>query len=241
MARTVLVTGGGTGIGRAIAAAFAAGGDQVFITGRREAVLREAAAALGSSVTPIVCDATDPEQVVGLRKQLPGQLDVLVNNAGGNQDFVAGPPADLREVAEQFRANLSTNLLSAVLTTGAVEEAMADGGAIVQLSSFAADRGAGSYGAAKAALNAWNVMLASRVGPRGITANVVSPGYIVETEFFARGMPPEFHQERVEETMLKRAGDPSDIAGVVHFLASPAARHITAQVINVNGGARTTR
>jgi len=81
MARNVVVTGGGTGIGRAVAASFAARGDTVVITGRRGEPLQRAAAALGSGVRAVVCDATDPTQVEALRAQLPASVDVLVNNA----------------------------------------------------------------------------------------------------------------------------------------------------------------
>ncbi len=243
MSRTIVVTGGGTGIGRAIAAAFVAhdGDDQVFITGRRLGVLEEAAAALGKSVSAIACDASDPDQIEVLRDTLPDSVDVLVNNAGGNREFDAPPGDDLRDVAALWRANFDSNLLSAVLTTAAVEHQLEDGGAVINIGSFAADRGNGSYGAAKAALASWNIHLANRLGARGITSNVVSPGYIDRTEFFAERMSHQFHEARVAETMVGRAGQPDDIAGVTHFLASPAARHITGQVIHVNGGALTTR
>src|SRR4051794_27486803 len=92
MSRTVVVTGGGTGIGKAVAAAFAAQGDRVYITGRRQAPLDETAAELGELVTGVVCDATDPEQIAALRDKLPEKVDVLVNNAGGNRELDGAPP-----------------------------------------------------------------------------------------------------------------------------------------------------
>jgi 3-oxoacyl-[acyl-carrier protein] reductase len=242
MTRTVVVTGGGTGIGKAIAAAFAADGDRVVITGRRVQVLQDTAAELGESVSAIACDATDPDQVAALRDQLADPVDVLVNNAGGNRDLFDVPAGDdLLALADKWRGNLEGNLLSAVLTTAALEKQLVPGGSVIHIGSFASDRAAGSYGAAKAALASWNITLATRLGARGITANVVSPGYIGDTEFFRDRANAQFVEARVGETMVGRAGTPEDIAAAVRFLASPAARHITAQVLHVNGGALTTR
>ncbi|MET8139230.1 SDR family oxidoreductase [Sphaerisporangium sp. NPDC005288] len=261
MTRTVVVTGGGTGIGYAVAAAFAEQGAHVYITGRREPVLAEARSRLGDGVSTVVCDATDPDQIEALRDQLPTTVDVLVNNAGGNRDLDGpgpgagapqlgavglsgqGPrtPDNLHALAAAWRANLEGNLVSAVLMTAALDKQLAPGGAVVHIGSFAADRGAGSYGAAKAGLNSWNLFLARQLGARDITSNVVSPGYIADTEFFRDRNGQQFHDARVAETMNGRAGYPEDIAGAVVFLASPAARHVTGQVLNVNGGALTTR
>jgi 3-oxoacyl-[acyl-carrier protein] reductase len=241
MSRTVVVTGGGTGIGRAVAAAFATDGDRVFITGRRQEVLEKAAHGLGPGVTPVVCDATDADQVTALRARLPERVDVLVNNAGGTAGFQYPAGDDLVAMSAYWRSNLDANLMGAVLTTTALDPLLPAGAAVVHIGSFAADRGQGAYGAAKAALASWNIFLARRLGGRGITANVVSPGYIAETEFFGPGAAEEFHRARVAETMVGRPGYPDDLAGLVRFLASPEARHITGQVMHVNGGALTTR
>lgn len=240
MARTAVVTGAGTGIGRAIAATLAADDTQVFITGRRADVLNDTAAALGPLVTAVVCDATDPDQVAILRDKIGDVVHVLVNNVGSATNFTGPSSNDLHAVAEHWRSDLDANLLSAVLTTTALEPKLATGSAVIHIGSFATDRGQGSYGAAKAALASWNVHLAKKLGQRGITANVVSPGFIADTEFFGEA-PPAFQQARIAETMVGRAGQPEDIAGLVHFLTSPQARHITAQVLHVNGGALHTR
>jgi 3-oxoacyl-[acyl-carrier protein] reductase len=131
--------------------------------------------------------------------------------------------------------------LTAVLVTTALSPRLVDGGAVINIGSIAADRGAESYGAAKAALATWNLSLAAELGPRGITANVVSPGFVAETEFFRDRLADERRERLVRETSTGRAGTPDDVAATIHFLASPGARHITRQVLRVNGGAWTTR
>ena len=133
--------------------------------------------------------------------------------------------------------------MSAVLTTTALTGRLAVGGTVVLLSSIAAERGSGggSCGAAKAAVAAWNVDLSAELGARGITANVVSPGFVADTEFFHGRMTGERRKTLLNQTRNKREGRPDDIAETVFFLASAGARHITGQVINVNGGAVTTR
>ncbi|MFD0415982.1 SDR family NAD(P)-dependent oxidoreductase [Streptomyces sp. NPDC127108] len=239
MARTILVTGGGTGIGRAIALHFAAAGDRVTVTGRRPGPLAELAAQ--ADVRTAVCDHTDPAALTRLLADLPERIDVLVNNAGGNIAFDADGKTDLASYARDFRANLDANLVGAALTTKALEDRLADGGAVVHIGSIAAEQAAGSYGAAKAGLANWNIDLAQRLGRRGVTANVVSPGYIADTEFFRDQLSGERREQLVAATATGRAGVPADIAGTVAFLASPAARHITGQVLHVNGGARATR
>ncbi|MFC4057949.1 SDR family NAD(P)-dependent oxidoreductase [Planomonospora corallina] len=241
--REIVVTGGGTGIGHAIAAAFAAQGDRVTVTGRREHVLKEAADRLDAGRTGqvgyAVFNAANPVAVGEALDRLPARVDVLVNNAGGNTDLDrASADDDLMDVAESWWANLNANLMSAVLVTTALAPRLADGGRIVTIGSIAArGTGSGSYGAAKAALEAWTADLAAELGPRDITANVVSPGLVVETEFFRGRLTEEGVRRRVESTRNGRAGTPEDVAQTVRFLASPEARHITGQVIHVNGGA----
>ena len=118
--RQVIVTGGGTGIGRAVAAAFAGAGDQAVITGRRAAVLKETAAEIGPGVRGVAFDAADPAQIEAALADLPSQVDVLVNCAGGNTDIGAAPPAGLAGLAAAWRANLDANVLTAVLVTEAL-------------------------------------------------------------------------------------------------------------------------
>lgn len=238
MSRTILITGGGTGIGRAIASAFLAENPRadVHITGRREDVIKETAAAIGA--TPHVCDHTDPASLAALGEALPARLDVLVNNAGGN---TGGGGESLADIAQAWRAQLDANLMTAVLTTELLGPRLREGGAVVHIGSIAADKGAAAYGAAKAALGSWNIGLARELGPRGVTANVVAPGYIGETEFFGTSMTEQRHDTLVGLTFMGRPGVPGDIAGTVRFLASEGARYLTGQVLNVNGGAWITR
>jgi 3-oxoacyl-[acyl-carrier protein] reductase len=234
--RTIVVTGGATGIGRATAERFRADGDEVVITGRREDVLAKTAADLGAR--GVVCDATDPEQAQRLLDELPEQVDVLVNNAGGNTDF-GREQGGLAQLKANWLANLEANLLSAVLTTTALKPRLTT--AVIHLGSIAGARGPGSYGASKAALATWNLDVAAELGPRGITSNVVAPGFTADTEFFQGQLTDERRAQLLEATMTKREGTVTDIVETIHFLASPGARHLTGQVLHVNGGALTSR
>jgi 3-oxoacyl-[acyl-carrier protein] reductase len=243
--RIVLVTGGGNGLGKAVAARFVADGDTVFITGRNAGRVADTAADIDAK--PIAGDATNPAQVARIAGDIGDDLDVLVNMAGGNTDFTAtaagpgGPVAELERVAAAWRANLDANLLSAVLTTTAVLGKLRAGGSIVNVGSIGAEYASTSYGAAKAALAAWTAGLSAEVGARGLTANVISPGYIAETDFFRGGLTEERKATLIKATHDGRAGRPGDIAETAYFLASAGARHITGQTLHVNGGAHTTR
>jgi NAD(P)-dependent dehydrogenase (short-subunit alcohol dehydrogenase family) len=242
--RNIVVTGGGTGIGFEIARTFAMSGAAVTITGRRTEVLSDAAGRIGARA--VAFDASDPTSVAAALADLPDRVDVLVNNAGGNTDLsdddgvAAADPttADgLAALARRWQANLDANVVSAVLVTAALTSRLADNARVINFSSIAARNGADSYGAAKAAVEAWTASLAADLGSRGITVNVVSPGLVLDTEFFRGRMTPDGIERRVAATRNGRPGTPADIAATVDFLASPGAGHITGQVIHVNGGA----
>jgi 3-oxoacyl-[acyl-carrier protein] reductase len=242
MTRVAVVSGGGTGIGRAVAAAFAAAGDDVVIVGRRADVLDRAAKELGDRVVPIVADLAEvggAQRVAATVRERFGRVDVLVNNAGGavgSSDGLGRAAA----AAEAWTANFRANVLTAVLLTEALTDLLAEGGRIVLLSSIAAFRGSGTgaYGGSKAALHPYAIDLANALGPRGITVNVVAPGYTTDTEFFGDAMTAERHDRLVGQTATGRAGTVDDVAATIGWLASPAAGHVTAQIIQVNGGAR---
>ena len=241
MSRIVFVTGGGSGLGRAVAVRFLAAGDTVIITGRDAGRLAATAQEIGAR--PVPCDATDPEQVARMAGEVGASLDVLVNMAGGNTDFTrsASRPADLGDLAAAWRANLDANLLSAVLTISALLPRLRAGGTIINVSSIGAEYASTSYGAAKAALAAWTAGLSAEVGPKGLTANVISPGYIAGTGFFRGRLTEQREATLIGATHDGRAGRPGDIAETAYFLASDGARHITGQTLHVNGGAHTTR
>jgi 3-oxoacyl-[acyl-carrier protein] reductase len=238
LTRTVLVTGGTSGIGRAIARRFAADQADVFITGRHADTVAQTAKEM--EVSGVVCDGTDSGRVAALAARF-GELDVLVNAAGGlpSAARVGGPP--LEALRAEWTASLAQNLLTAVMTTVAVRDKLTHGGAVISIGSIGAERRGGSYGAAKAALAAWNAALSAELAPCGVTCNVISAGYIAGTNFFGGELSDERYRALVAETHNKRPGAVEDIAETAYFLASAGARHITGQTIHVNGGAFTTR
>jgi 3-oxoacyl-[acyl-carrier protein] reductase len=246
--RTVVISGGGTGIGLAAARCFARDGDNTVLIGRRAAVLEEAASHLAGAV-PCPADLTRPEdaaRAAAFVAERFGTVDVLINNAGGNGGLEPGPESEdlLAAAAHAWTVNFRLNTLTAVLLTEALRDRLASpGGRVLFLSSIAAYRGSGSgaYAASKAALHPYAFDLARTLGPRGITVNVVAPGVVDDTEFFGGAMTEERHQRLVAETLTGRAGEPGDVAETLHWLASHAAGHITAQVLQVNGGAERGR
>lgn len=200
-------------------------------------MLEAAAGKLGPDVAWHSADLGDPEQVERLADAIDGPVDVLVNNAGGGTSF--GPKQSLADVAHAWLGEFQVNVLTAVLLTTALLPTMRrPGGRIISISSIAALRGGGgAYSAAKAALHGWTLDLATGLGPEGITANVVAPGYVAETEFFGDRMTQAGHLDRVRQTLVNRAGTPADVAAAVCYLAAPEAGYVTGQILQVNGGA----
>ncbi|NGO11092.1 SDR family oxidoreductase [Streptomyces sp. HC44] len=242
MARNVVISGGGTGIGLAAARAFAADGDQVLLLGRRAEVLEQADV---PGALTYAADLSAVEGVRGVERFVAaefGTVDVLVHSAGGAGylEPKAGSDDPLVIAAYDWTLNFRLNTLTSALLTEALRDRLASpGGRLLFLSSIAAYRGSGSvpYAASKAALHPYAFDLARQLGPRGITVNVVAPGYVEDTGFFGETMDEARRERLIAETSTGRAGTPGDIASTLHWLASPAAAHITAQIIQVNGGA----
>jgi len=242
-----VVSGGGSGIGRASALRLAADGHRVIVVGRRaEALERTCAAAPAGAVIPFAADLSTPEgaEAVAARVAEEGKpLDAVVAAAGGRGPY-GSPDDSVTEIARVWQAAFDLNVLTAVLFVEALVPALArPGGAVVLFSSLGVWRpsGIGSYAGAKGALHGFVASLAKRLGPDGITANTIAPGYVPDTEFFGEGgVDPSFHEQLVGETTLGRAGTSAEIASLVSWLVNGNG-FTTGQVISANGGAGLLR
>jgi 3-oxoacyl-[acyl-carrier protein] reductase len=242
MTRTVVVSGGGTGIGLAVAARFAKD-DNVILVGRRENVLADAAAELGDNASYVAADlgtVEGAERVAAHTTERHGSVDVIAACAGG---IALGSGDGLAAASQAWRDNLAINVMTAVHLVEALKPQLNEDGRILLYSSIAAYRGSGNgaYAASKAALHPYAIDLASVLGPKRITANVIAPGYIEETEFFGDSMTETRRSTLIGQTLNGRAGTPADIAELSYWLAAPEAGHVTAQIIQSNGGAMVGR
>lgn len=243
--RRALVTGGATGIGRAISEAFIDNGAAVAIGYRSSSTaaneLMERAAK--APAVALSADLTDPNQVDHLcseaAERLGGPIDILVNNAG---DVLDMRPL-LEAPIEAWHDTLSLDLTAAMLTSRLLAPGMRDHGwgRIINISSISAYTGGGggatAYVAAKGGLSAMTRSLAKELGPFGVTVNTVAPGVIL-TAIHERTNSPENLEALRLTTAAKRLGQPSDCAGAVLFLASEAASYVSGSTIAVNGGMR---
>jgi 3-oxoacyl-[acyl-carrier protein] reductase len=233
-----LVTGASRGIGAAIADRLAALGATVFGTATTESgaqAIGERLAAHGGHGR--VLNVTDPAAIEGLIDSIAketGAVSILVNNAGITRDQLL-----MRMKEEDWSAIMETNLTSVFRTSKAVMRGMmkARKGRIISIASVVGvtgNPGQANYAAAKAGIIAFSKSLAREIGSRGITVNVVAPGFI-DTDM-TRALPEEQRTALLSGIALGHLGEPGDIAEAVAFLASPAAKYITGETLHVNGG-----
>jgi NAD(P)-dependent dehydrogenase (short-subunit alcohol dehydrogenase family) len=241
--RTALVTGGSRGIGRAVAAGFAAGGARVAIGFLRnhEAADETLAALPGGPHLKVQADVGDPASVQGMIDRVTselGALDILVNNAG---IWVEHPLDEIDYDAWQsaWRRTLDANLVGPANVCYCAARWMIDhgGGRIVNVSSRGAFRGepeGPAYGASKAGLNAMSQSLARRLAPHGITVGVVAPGF-VETDMAAGFLEGPGGDEIRAQSPFGRVARPEEVAAAVLFLAGDGSEFASGTIIDVNG------
>lgn len=236
--RVAVVTGAGTGIGRAISRSLAFGGWRVVLVGRRRDVL-DALAAESDAMAAFDADVSDPAAVETLTAQIVerfARVDLLVANAGSGHP---GPTDTLAEVAEHWMGTVARVVLPAVLIEQGLRPYLArPGGRVVVITSAAAKGGGGpaAYGAAKAALNRWVTAQASLLGPEGITVNAVAPGFVPDTELYGGAVDADWAAKIARGIAVGRPGTPEDIADAVCWLACPESGFVNGTVVEVDGG-----
>ncbi len=238
--KVAVVTGGGRGIGFAIASHMAGNGAKLVIAGRSEATLKAAVDALGEGTSYCIADVAQEEGVEALARFVEGRygaVDILVNNAGSNPYYKRVEDTSL----EEWSAVVDVNLTGVFLCTRAFGKPMlARGkGSIINITSIAATSGlarTAAYGAAKAGVESMTRSLARDWAKRGVRVNCVAPGY-VETDLTAGIAANERLADSIKErTPLGRLALPEEVVGAVAFLASDAASYVNGATIKVDGG-----
>lgn len=236
--QVALVTGGSRGIGLAIAKSLAEAGASIAVVGRNEERAVEAAATLpGDGHRGYGVDVSNSEAVDALIKTVEadiGPIDILINNAGVTRDNVL-----MRLKDEDWTDVLDTNLRGAFNTIRAVSRGMMKrrAGRVINISSvvgISGNKGQANYAASKAGLIGLTKSVARELASRGVLVNAIAPGYI-DTDMTS-DLPEAAREALLEQISLGRLGEPEDIAGVVRFLAGPAASYMTGQVLVVDGG-----
>ena len=238
--KTVVITGGSRGIGRACVAAFAQAGARVFFTyNKNDSAALATAEEFGASA--IKCSQTDGELIEKTIEDIvaqTGTIDVLVNNAGITIDkFLMIMPF------EEWQKVMDTNLTGLYRWSKAVCRPMitAHAGCIINIASVSGLVGIGgqtNYAASKGAMIAFSRSLSAELGPKGIRVNTVVPGFI-ETDMTAV-LPRQIKRDNQDRILMKRFGKPEEIASAVFFLASDGASYITGQELVVDGGLTAT-
>ena len=238
--RTALVTGGSSGIGRAIARGLAAEGARVAVSGRREAELQslsaEIVAAGGAAPVIVVHDAMREDYVDAMAAGVSalGPLEILVNNAGGSRAF--GKDATEEQWQEAMTLNFTRHRqLTHRLLPQMIERQW---GRVINITGKSEPEGLNGAFCAKAATTAWSKGLSREVGKFGITVNCIPPGRIMSDQI-RRNYTPEYRAWQSEhEIPMGRYGEPEELADLAIFLASPRAGYITGAVFPVDGGLR---
>lgn len=238
--RIALVTGASRGIGRAIATRLATDGRLVVLVSRSAESLEEVRAAIeqaGGKAEVRTCDIGESEAFAALIEEVAsthGRLDILVNNAGITKDGLI-----LRMSDADFDDVIRINLKSAFVACRAAARPMMRGrfGRIINVGSVTGimgNAGQANYAAAKAGLIGMTKSIAKELGSKGITANVIAPGFI-DTDMTAK-LPEELKAEATKNIPVRRFGTVEEIGHAVSFLASDQASYITGQVLVVDGG-----
>ena len=235
-----VVTGAGRGIGRAIALKYAAEGADIVVVSRTQENSEKVAAevrALGRRAWAFAVDVADAAAVNAAAEKIlaeTGKVDILVNNAGVTRDGLLMRMADA-----DWDLVLNTNLKGAFLVTKAFSRAMikARCGRIINISSvigLIGNAGQCNYAASKAGLIGFTQSVAKELAGRGITVNAIAPGFI-QTDMTSE-LKEEMRAALLKQIPLGSFGEADDIAGAALYLASPAARYVTGQVLTVDGG-----
>lgn len=238
--KAVIVTGGGRGLGRAIAAGFAAEGCRVAILGRNRATLEAAAAEMGGEVRAFAADVSDEAEVeaaVAAVRDAFGGVDVLVNNAGVNPFYKRAEDTSL----EEWRQIIDVNLTGVFLACKHAGRAMleAGSGSIVNVTSVAAKVGLArttAYCAAKGGVELMTRQLALDWAPRGVRVNAVGPGYFATDLTEGLRGNDRLAGHVTGRTPMGRFGAADELVGACLYLASPAASYVTGAALMVDGG-----
>lgn len=238
--KIAIVTGGGSGLGKAMAKAFCDAGISTIIVGRQLEKLEKAKAEIGENCFAKVCDVTALSTIAtfitGIVQDF-GRIDILVNNAGINQK------KEFTEVTdEEFQNILSTNLCAVFAMSREVVKQMIiqESGSIINISSMAAQYGLPkviAYSASKTAIDGMTRAMAVELSPKGIRVNAIAPGFIY-SDMTAKALDsdPERKAKVFGRTPMGIMGQPEDIGQAALFLASDAAKYITGVVLPVDGG-----
>lgn len=233
--KTALVTGGGSGIGLAIARRFVQEGAHVFITGRREAHLAEAVRGIGGKVETIAGDltcASDRDRLFETLHARGVRLDIFVNSSGVSE------PASLFDTTEEhFDRAFSLNVRAMVFAVQHAVQFMGAGGTIVLIGSIAggiANPGYGAYSASKAAVRSYARTWSTELAPRGIRVNTLSPGP-TDTPMFDRASD-DVRQKLTARIPAGRLGNADEVAAAALFLASEESAYVSGAELIIDGG-----